>query len=84
MREARADAREEGIDVRFAFSAHEVERIHTCFHKLGHGVYFRLKDGRVFSALGTELDPNPACYDSPCSNALEPPSRAELAALRTA
>lgn len=73
MRQARAVAREEGVDVSFPFGASDVEALHTCSHKHGHGVYFRLKDGRVFSTCGTELDPNSHCYDNapaipPCAS----------------
>jgi hypothetical protein len=64
MRQARERAFEEGMAVTFPFYASDVEALHTCSHKHGRGVYFRLRDGRVFSALGAELDPNPACYDS--------------------
>ena len=60
MREARATALEEGVAITFPFKANDVEAIHSCFQKYGRGVYFRLKDGRVFSAFGIELDPNPA------------------------
>jgi hypothetical protein len=62
MRETRAAAREEGVSVTFPFKATDVAAIHSSFHKHGDGIYFRLKDGRVFSAFGIELDPNPARY----------------------
>jgi hypothetical protein len=64
MREARTSAADEGVVVTFPFKPTDVAALHACSYKHGHGVYFRLKDGRVFSALGAELDPNPACYDS--------------------
>jgi hypothetical protein len=64
MREARAAALDEGVAVTFPFKPTDVAALHTCFHKHGDGVYFRLKDGRVFNAFGIELDPNPACYDT--------------------
>jgi hypothetical protein len=63
MREARTAAFEEGVALTFPFKATDVAAIHTSSYRHGHGAYFRLKDGRVFSAYGTELDPNPACYD---------------------
>jgi hypothetical protein len=65
MREARAAAIEEGVAIAFPFKATDVQAIHGCFHKYGRGIYFRLNDGRVFSAFGTDLDPNPARYDTP-------------------
>jgi hypothetical protein len=64
MRQARASALEEGLAVTFPFTASDVEAIHTHYSRYGRGVYFRLRDGRVFSTLGLELDPNPACYDT--------------------
>jgi hypothetical protein len=72
MRGARTFAREEGLGVTFPFSANEVAAIHTSFHKHGRGIYFRLKDGRVFSAFGAELDPNPVFYDTASTNPAEP------------
>jgi hypothetical protein len=73
MRQARASAGEHGFAVTFPFMPSDVEAIHTCFCRYGRGVYFRLKDGRVFSAFGTGLDPNPARYDSfPILPALAP------------
>jgi hypothetical protein len=75
MREARAAALEAGIAVAFPFNGTDVAAIHTSFHKHGHGIYFRLKDGRVFSAFGTELDPNPALYETaPAMLPASPPS----------
>ena len=62
MQQARAAASQEGCPVHFPFKATDVETVYTSFHKLGRGVYFRLRDGRVFSAFGAELDPNPALY----------------------
>ena len=76
IRQARVSALEEGLAVTFPFTASDVEAIHTSFHKHGYGVYFRLKDGRVFSALGTELDPNPARYDTAPVTASASPPRA--------
>jgi hypothetical protein len=77
MREARDRAHEEGVALAFPLKPTDVAAIHTSFLKHGHGIYFRLKDGRVFSAFGTELDPNPACYDD-TTPAIRPasPSRA--------
>ena len=80
MREARATALEEGLAIAFPFKANDVEAIHSCFQKYGHGVYFRLKDGRVFSAYGTELDPNPAHYDNAPATVSPSPPRAHTAA----
>jgi hypothetical protein len=65
MREARASACEQGFAVTFPFMASDVEAIHTHCSRYGRGIYFRLKDGRVFSAFGIELDLNPACYTLP-------------------
>jgi hypothetical protein len=62
MRQARHAAREQGVELVFPFIANDVEAIHTCCHRYGDRIYFRLKDGRVFSLLGSELDPNPAVY----------------------
>jgi hypothetical protein len=76
MRQARAEALEDGVSVTFPFRANDVDDIHSCSHKHGHGVYFRLKDGRVFNAFGIELDPNPACYDT--VPAMLPPSHARI------
>jgi hypothetical protein len=64
MRQARAAAHEQGLAIAFPFMAGDVEALHTHSARYGRGVYFRLKDGRVFSAFGIELDPNPACYDT--------------------
>jgi hypothetical protein len=58
MREARAAALEEAVAISFPLKASDVEAIRSCFQKYG------LKDGRVFSAFGIELDPNPALYDT--------------------
>jgi hypothetical protein len=64
MREARASACEQGFAATFPFVASDVEAIHTQCSRYGRGIYFRLKDGRVFSAFGMELDPDPTCYDT--------------------
>jgi hypothetical protein len=64
MREGRASAREQGFAVTFPFMASHVEAIHTHYSRYGRRIYLRLKDGRVFSAFGMELDPNPACYNT--------------------
>ncbi|MGB8984887.1 MAG: hypothetical protein WCC12_23685 [Anaerolineales bacterium] len=82
MREARACAHEEGVAVTFPFKATDVAAIHTSFQKHGHGVYFRLKDGRVFSAFGTELDPNPARYGTTPA-IVSSPRGARITPLRT-
>jgi hypothetical protein len=42
-----------------------------------------LKDGRVFSAFGIELDPNPACYDTAPAILPASPPRAGIAPVRS-
>jgi hypothetical protein len=79
MRPARAGAHEEGLAIAFPFKPGEVAAVHTSFHKHGHGVCFRLKDGRVFSAWGIERDPHPARYDAPAILPGPPPPRARPA-----
>ena len=64
MREARTTALEEGVAIAFPFKASDVEALHSSFQKSGHGIYFRLKDGRVFSAFEIGTGPNPALYDT--------------------
>jgi hypothetical protein len=83
MRLAHASALEEGLAVTFPFKANDVEGIHSCFAKYGHGIYFRLKDGRVFSAFGIELDPNPALYHAAPPMLRASPPRAGIPPVRT-
>jgi hypothetical protein len=83
MREARATALEQGVAIAFPFKPNDVEAIHSCFQKYGRGVYFRLKDGRVFSAFGIELDPNPALYDTAPAMFTVSPQRPAIPPART-
>ena len=48
----------------FGFSAGDIDGIHTHKTGVGDGVWFRLKDGRVISALAEESDADPALYDT--------------------
>jgi len=47
----------------FGFLPQDVEGIHTRKEGEGEGVWFRLKDGRVFNKFGKPSSPNHALYD---------------------
>ena len=47
----------------FGFSPHDVEGIHTHKDDEGKGVWFRLKDGRVFNKQGKPSSADHAIYD---------------------
>jgi hypothetical protein len=47
----------------FGFLPQDVEGIHTRKEGEGEGLWFRLKDGRVFSNHGKPSSANPALYD---------------------
>ena len=53
-----------GNELFWPFDVQQVEGMHS--HKIGYGdgVWFRLKDGRVFNRFGEETDPDPALYDT--------------------
>jgi hypothetical protein len=48
----------------FGFSPEDVDGIHTHKIGVGDGVWYRLKDGRVFNAYGEECEPNSSIYDT--------------------
>lgn len=48
----------------FGFAPADVLGVHTHKTGAGDGLWFRLKDGRVISALREESDPDPALYDT--------------------
>ena len=54
-----ADTKEEY----FGFRAEDVATFHTHKQGCGAGVYFRLRDGRVFDTAAQEQDPDPDLYD---------------------
>lgn len=48
----------------FGFSAADVAGIHTHKTGFGDGVWYRLKDGRVFNNYAEPSEPNPVFYDT--------------------
>lgn len=48
----------------FPFHVHEILGIHTHKIGVGDGVFFRLKDGRVFDRYGEEQEPDQTLYDT--------------------
>ncbi|HUQ94171.1 MAG TPA: hypothetical protein VM120_20990 [Bryobacteraceae bacterium] len=46
----------------FPFLPDDVEGIYTQKTGEGFGVWFRLKDGRIFDSRGQPSEPDPACY----------------------
>lgn len=48
----------------FGFSANDVEGIHTHKIGVGDGVWYRLKDGRVFNNYGEPSEEDPSLYDT--------------------
>jgi hypothetical protein len=48
----------------YSFNVSGIIGVHT--HKIGYGggIWFRLKDGRVFNKYGKEDNPNPSLYDT--------------------
>jgi hypothetical protein len=56
--------RREGNELFWPFDVREVVGIHT--HKIGDGdgVWFRLKDERVFNRFGEQTESAPALYDT--------------------
>jgi hypothetical protein len=51
-----------GLPHVFSFNAQDVEGIYTQKLGVGDGLWFRLKDGRVFDSRGQPSDSDPACY----------------------
>lgn len=47
----------------FPFSPADVAAIHTCKRGTGNGLWFRLRDGRVFDKVGLPAENDPALYD---------------------
>jgi hypothetical protein len=56
--------RREGNNLYWPFDVREVVGVHTHHSRHGDGVWFRLKDGRVFDAWGEEAERDPAIYDT--------------------
>lgn len=46
----------------FCFQPKDVEGIYTQKKDVGMGIWFRLKDGRVFDAEGQAAADDPSCY----------------------
>ena len=65
LQEARAITATDEIDpvAFFGFRPEQVACIHSRKVGAGGGVWFRLKDGRVFNRYGGIDDPNPSLYD---------------------
>lgn len=65
MEQARQNAFEEGeAPPDFPFEPGDVDCIHA--HKIGtgDGVWYRLRDGRVFNSYGESSDSDPSLYDT--------------------
>lgn len=52
------------LDRHFPFSASDIKGIHTHKIGIGDGVFFRLKDDRVFDKYGDEHEQDKSLYDT--------------------
>ena len=64
MDQAYQNGEEMGEPVVLPFATKDVERLHTHMKGRGDGIWFRLKDGRVFDSYGDETPADPALYDT--------------------
>src|SRR5262245_58134979 len=65
LKRARDAAKARGLPIpRFPFRAEDVVAIYTRQREAGDGLWFRLADGRVFSAAGEPDSINPAHYQT--------------------
>jgi hypothetical protein len=47
----------------YGFRASDIVEVHVWMMGFGRGLFFRLRDGRVFDAAARQHDPDPALYD---------------------